>query len=288
MLLQPYKKPYAVCQLITTGGRENIKYLSSSEQTGSRASRWTSSIKHNSCGLYLKMTLFHKLRILISSNLSIYSFILSSLSFGMEALVEVKFSCPCNTASNQVLFWLVLMAPALFVFLLIFLFSRPFKDEYKCCSLNCKKTSSDTSNPGEPRELRSLTTPTSDQTHETTSDQTHSPPFKQTHFIIPFVQCLVPPVVWFFVVLYDGDYYACSKTDWSGTYVTDDELKIQWCKPRNSSKGGLELRDHTQALLTKSKKYSFILAIVFCLITLVIVGAYDLYKRKKRGETSGQ
>lgn len=217
------------------------------------------------------MTLFDKLQTLISSNLSIYSFILSSLSFGMEALVEMKFSCPCKTTLNQTLFWLVLFAPALFVFVLMFLFSRPFKDKYKC-SLNCKKTSSDTSNPGPSHELRSLAT--------STSEQTLSPPPKRTHFIIPFVQCFVPPIVWFFVVLYDGDYYACSQTDWSGTYVTDDELKIQWCKPKSSSEKDLQLRDQTQTLITESKKNSFILAIVFCVITLAIVVPYDLCKRK--------
>lgn len=217
------------------------------------------------------MTLFDKLQTLISSNLSIYSFILSCLSLGMEALVEMKFSCPCKTTSNQALFLLVLFAPALFIFLLMFLFSRPLKDKYKCFS-KCEPTSSDTSNPGTTHELRSLNT--------STSERTLSPPSERTHFIIPFVQCFVPPVVWFFVVLYDGDYYACSQTDWSGTYVTDDELKIQWCKPTHSSEKDLQLRDQTQTLLTESKKSSFILAIVFCVITLAIVGTYDLYKRK--------
>lgn len=58
----------------------------------------------------------------------------------------------------------------------------------------------------------------------------------------------------------------------------DDELNTKWCKPHNSS-GELQLHDRTQTLLVESEIYGYILLILFCIATFVIVGVYDCIYR---------
>lgn len=68
----------------------------------------------------------------------------------------------------------------------------------------------------------------------------NTPRSNQTHCWKPFVHCLVPPVVWFFLVLNDGEYLVCGGAIWNGDYAFDDELHMRWCKPTNKTPIGIE------------------------------------------------
>lgn len=38
-------------------------------------------------------------------------------------------------------------------------------------------------------------------------------------------------IVWLVLVLYDGQYFACARTSWEGSYASFE--KLQWCRPEN-------------------------------------------------------
>lgn len=136
--------------------------------------------------------------------------------------MDVEFSCPCRMEWNHALSDLVIITPACFAFVLMFLLLRPCACKVK--SWNCDKEC---------------------LCDETTQDSVKG-----------FLHCLIPPVVWFFLVLYDGDYYACSQTDWNGVYVHDQVLEKKWCKPTDMSVNTsreLQLRDQTYTNFVKSK-----------------------------------
>lgn len=114
------------------------------------------------------------------------SFPFSVLLFGLEALIDSQFECPCKTEWNRTLYTCIVFIPPCFAFMLMFLCLRPFKAQNWTTFSDC---------------LESL------------------------------LHCLIPPVVWVFLLLHDGDYFACGATDWDGVYVYDDELTVKWCKP---------------------------------------------------------
>lgn len=64
-----------------------------------------------------------------------------------------------------------------------------------------------------------------------------------------------PPILWIILLLIDGEYIACSKTDWKGEYVLDDKLKIKWCKPTELTPGRneTELRKQTLSYISDSQ-----------------------------------
>ncbi|XP_056615662.1 calcium homeostasis modulator protein 5-like [Triplophysa dalaica] len=171
------------------------------------------------------------------------SFPLSCLLIGLEALMDLEFSCPCRMEWNHVLSNLIITAPACFAFVLMFLWLRPCGckvQSWKCDSSGlCDKAIQDG--------------------------------------VKSFLHCLIPPVVWFFLVLYDGSYYTCSQTDWDGVYVHDEVLGKKWCKPTdgNSNYEFRELQLRNQSFVDQSQLASYILVMVFCAVTFVLVCVYD-------------
>ncbi|XP_057181854.1 uncharacterized protein LOC130548841 [Triplophysa rosa] len=188
----------------------------------------------------LTKDLLMQLKAKLSSTAVFRSFPLSCLLIGLEALMDVEFSCPCRIEWNHALSNLVIIAPACFAFVLIFLWLRPCGCKVK--SWNCDR--------------------------ECLCDETSRESVKR------FLHCLIPPVVWFFLVLYDGNYYACSQTDWNGVYVHDQVLGKKWCKPTDVN-ASRELQLRTQTLVNWSQFASYILLIVFCAVTFVLVCVYD-------------
>ncbi len=67
-------------------------------------------------------------------------------------------------------------------------------------------------------------------------------------FWINCVICAFPPILWIILLLFDGEYVACSKTDWKGEFVLDDKLKIKWCKPTELTPGRNETELQKQTL----------------------------------------
>ncbi|XP_003201067.1 uncharacterized protein si:dkeyp-122a9.2 [Danio rerio] len=46
-----------------------------------------------------------------------------------------------------------------------------------------------------------------------------------------FSFCLIPPSLWIFLLLFEGEYLACGLAHWEGDYVLDEGRQIKWCKP---------------------------------------------------------
>lgn len=105
--------------------------------------------------------------------------------------MDVEFTCPCENVFIGQLIFLMFTAPPFFAFMLMFLLTRPLRFCY------------DKKKKGNPCCL----------------------------CLKSFLHCLIPPFVWVMLLLFDGDYYACSQSDWKGMYVYDEELQTKWCKP---------------------------------------------------------
>lgn len=112
----------------------------------------------------------------------------TTLSFGLiqmtfEKLVEVDFTCPCNSTYNHLYSLPSFIVPPIVVFLLMF----AIKYHCKSCSKTVYKAISIS---------------------------------------------LISGTIWLIIVFFDGRYYACAKTSWTGTYETIEKNEpLKWCKP---------------------------------------------------------
>ncbi|KAK9967670.1 hypothetical protein ABG768_002049 [Culter alburnus] len=166
------------------------------------------------------------------------SFPLSLLLIGSEAVMDQHFSCPCRSDLNALLTASIFTGPALFTFALMFRHLRPLTHGWFHCP-------------------------------EGVNDDTQKNCFKV------LTSCLIPPVMWIFVLLLDGDYVACSMTDWKGVYVFDKELNTSWCKPAEGTKNEAELRDLTRKYIHQSQFAGYVVISVFSALAIVLVGIYD-------------
>lgn len=76
------------------------------------------------------------------------------------------------------------------------------------------------------------------------------------HFLDAILPLVVPPLVWMFLLLFDGKYIACGMTHLAGDYIVDEEIKIKWCKPTGlnyTEASETKLRDHTELIMFYSK-----------------------------------
>uniref|UniRef100_A0A671P4Y2 Si:ch73-338d8.5 n=1 Tax=Sinocyclocheilus anshuiensis TaxID=1608454 RepID=A0A671P4Y2_9TELE len=145
------------------------------------------------------------------------SFPLSLLLIGLEKLIEIElFSCPCIVELNALLTASIFIGPALFTFTLMFLLLRPFKHG---CSRCCAGVYDDT----------------------------------QQNCPKAFASCLIPPVMWIFLLFLHGEYFACGMTDWKRVYVFDKELNRSWCKPTEKMQNETVLRDLTRKYIHESQ-----------------------------------
>lgn len=133
---------------------------------------------------------------------------LSILLFGLEAIIEHRFVCPCTFWLNALAAAFVFIGPALFTLSLMCILLRPCR--YGCC--RCK------TGPNEADDVRQ-------------------------NCPRAFASCLIPPVIWVFILLLNGDYLACALTGWEGQYVFDEELNRMWCQPTEPNR-----REHESEL----------------------------------------
>lgn len=62
----------------------------------------------------------------------------------------------------------------------------------------------------------------------------------------------LPLVVWLALMLLDGQYVVCAKTDWPGTFVSTEHTYLKWCKPANkTSEDELMDRSHRFYILSQ-------------------------------------
>uniref|UniRef100_A0A3B4VH05 Uncharacterized protein n=1 Tax=Seriola dumerili TaxID=41447 RepID=A0A3B4VH05_SERDU len=69
--------------------------------------------------------------------------------------------------------------------------------------------------------------------------------------------CFLPPIVWMALMLLDGHYMVCAKTNWLGTFVTADKTYLKWCAPTNMtvhSSEELLHRSHRFYILSQVRK----------------------------------
>ncbi len=142
--------------------------------------------------------LLQKLHDFLTTTVVFSSFPLSLLLIGLEALIDHHFSCPCNSILNKLLTAFMFIGPALFSFFLMFLYLRPFRHGWFHCP-----------------EEENVDTP--------------------QNWPKALISCLIPPGMWIFLLLLDGEYFACARTDWQGVYIFDEEFNRSWCKPLNNN-----------------------------------------------------
>lgn len=161
-------------------------------------------------------------------------FLLSLLLIGVEEFMEIQvFVCPCRPDLNVQLTACVFIGPALFIFELLFLFLRPFKER---CSRCCGGANDDT----------------------------------QQSCPKAFASCLIPPVMWVIILLLDGDYVACAMTDWKGDPVFDNQLNRSWCKPVESFRKETVLRNLTLKYIHQSQVNTIYCMSFSCYCNIII------------------
>ncbi|KAF4097582.1 hypothetical protein G5714_021590 [Onychostoma macrolepis] len=97
-----------------------------------------------------------------------------------------------------------------------------------------------------------------------------------------FLFSLVPPSLWMFLLLFEGEYVACGMAHWEGDYVLDEELQIKWCKPtgvRDGRVNGTELRELTEKIIFYSRFSSLVLLTCLAVLIIAAVSCWDCRTR---------
>nr|XP_055072968.1 uncharacterized protein LOC129452930 [Misgurnus anguillicaudatus] len=179
------------------------------------------------------LTTFHK----ILSKSPVYcSSLTGILITGLEVLVGQKFSCPCLYELNIYRTAFIFIGPSLLTFMLMFSMLR--HSRYVCCRCSAGRNNAK-------------------------DDDWKICPKGLLH-------CLIPPFIWTFALLLDGDYLACSLTKWKGNYVFNEEINGMWCKPTEwpQTKKESKLRHEYVEFIHQSKTYGY--AVITIFIVLVI------------------
>lgn len=179
------------------------------------------------------------------------SFPTSILVMLLEVLANYTFSCPCDSEMNTTLTGLIFISPACFSFALTFFL------------LHAKEKQDKEQNDKE-----------NEYAIKTEKD------VKYNYILIS----LIPSIVWIIGLFFDGDYVACSQTDWEGLYVFDENLKIKWCKPTKliPGKNQNQLQSLTLSFIGKSQVCGYVLLLLFSIAIIAIVAYYMYYNNGKK------
>lgn len=125
------------------------------------------------------------------------SFPTSLLLIPLDFLTDKKFSCPCDSDLKKTCLTIsVFTAPALFSFALTFI--------YLCLKPKGEKGKEEVKGNDDEEEEN-----------------------KCCKYCGYIGISLIPPLLWFILMLLDGDYVACIQTQWKGQYTFDDKLQIK-------------------------------------------------------------
>ncbi|XDV22697.1 hypothetical protein PO909_027543, partial [Leuciscus waleckii] len=237
------------------------------------------------------------------------------LLVGLQAIMDVKFSCPCRVGRNQALTSCILFAPAIFALLIMLLLLRSYKNESSLCSSQGKdssgtsqgkdssgtsqgKDSSGTSqgkdSSGTSQGKDSSGTSQGKESSGTSQGKDSSGTSqseKKLSWDKAFVVCITC-LVWICIFFIDGDYLACGLTNWNGHYACDNELHprcVNWCKPTKLSRGQNETECYEKTLefIWISKITGYGLAVIFCIIAVIFVTCFDCCKSQESQEQQG-
>ncbi|XP_067270889.1 calcium homeostasis modulator protein 6-like [Pseudorasbora parva] len=175
------------------------------------------------------------------------SFPPSLLLMGLEEFTgKLVFVCPCKEELNVNLTESLFIGPTLLIFALMYFVLRPFKHG---CSRCCAGANDDT----------------------------------QQNCPKALAACLIPPVMWIFFLLLDGNYVACAKTHWEGVYVFDVEINRSWCKPMEGFQNEQELQHLVQTYVLESQYTGYVMIGVFSAFVIISVAIYDCWISGKFG-----
>ncbi|KAK7136899.1 hypothetical protein R3I93_017076 [Phoxinus phoxinus] len=181
------------------------------------------------------MLLLDKRSDLIKTFASLGSVTLSLLLVGFLAITDNKFTCPCRNDQNAVVTVSIFIGPAVFAFVIMFHILRPLRYGWFHCP-------------------------------ERVEDDT------QKNYPKALISCLIPPVIWIFILLLDGDYVACAMTDWNGDYVGET---LRWCKPTEERLNGTNPQDLTRKFIHQSQYSGYVFISIFSVLSLAVVGIHD-------------
>ncbi|XP_016422709.1 uncharacterized protein LOC107751482 [Sinocyclocheilus rhinocerous] len=97
-----------------------------------------------------------------------------------------------------------------------------------------------------------------------------------------FLFSLIPPSLWMFLLLFEGEYVACSMAHWEGDYVLDEELQIKWCKPtgvRDGKVNETELRELTKKIIFYSRFSALVMLTFLVVVVIAVVSVWDCRTR---------
>ncbi|CAG5957849.1 unnamed protein product [Menidia menidia] len=146
------------------------------------------------------------------------NFCFGIILYCFEKIVKIEFACPCADGWNLRIAAVFFVAPALIVFMIMFVM-RGCRCGVSCCS--------------------------------------------------NFNNSLVPALTWLIIVLLDGRYYTCARTNWSGKYEAIEGAEPhRWCKPTNISQLNQYL-SKSQRWYSESQVFGFmvlfVLTVLYCI-----------------------
>lgn len=166
----------------------------------------------------------------------------------LNILTDFKFSCPCTKHWNIGMAFIVFIAPALLVFALTLISLLKFNVRGN----NKQRARGDV------------------KAEE-----------KGYNICVYVSISLFPFLMWIIMLLIDGDYVACSQTNWEGQYSYDNKLQIKWCKPTElmSVKDEAQLQNQILQYIRNSQLAGyiilFILGIILSFVACICCKAED-------------
>ncbi|XP_029701935.1 uncharacterized protein [Takifugu rubripes] len=95
---------------------------------------------------------------------------------------------------------------------------------------------------------------------------------KRDEWLKKTVSTFVPAIVWLILLFFDGQYFACAKTDWEGRFVLVDKAAPQkWCEP--ISEGNFT----TQELMLRSQEWIVMSQVIAILLLIFICMGLTVY-----------
>ncbi|CAK6961575.1 calcium homeostasis modulator protein 6-like [Scomber scombrus] len=196
----------------------------------------------------IEANLIGRLKDELGDNPVVSNVVLAFLLAGVEKMLEVEFTCPCDPEWST---WSVVpffVIPAVTASLLMLLIHGVSK----------KKTNNK-------------------NTHENNKEKESKIKNKIQNIIKNIVKIFLfsglPLIVWMALMLLNGDYYVCGYSDWPGRFVTADKSSLKWCEPTNTtSYPSGELLTHSYKLYIWSQWYGNVMVgvLLFFLIVYII------------------
>ncbi|XP_056615891.1 uncharacterized protein LOC130430756 [Triplophysa dalaica] len=134
---------------------------------------------------------------------------MSVVSIGLEELVELNLSCPCNSW-NGWLITFIFIGPFFLLWALMVVLLMPAE------------------NPADDNVVKNTSKCTSECWSKFTSKCIS---LCTSKFWKALAHSLIPPIMWIILLCLDGDYLACFYSTFEGDYVFDQKLNRKWCAP---------------------------------------------------------